>query len=81
MISVSGPFETSAAEYGALAAIAGSGLLGAGYGSGWSGASLGVATAIASSFGVNLNTALAHVAHDVGISMAWGGMTALGTGQ
>ena len=62
-------------------AVAGSGLLGAGYGSGWSGASLGVATAIASSFGVNLDTAFGHMAHDIGVSTALGGLTALGALQ
>ena len=76
-----GPMETTAIEYAALGSIAGAGLLGAGYGSGWSGASLGVATAIASSYGVNLNTALGHLAHDIAASTAWGGVTALETGQ
>jgi hypothetical protein len=76
-----GPMQTTAMEYGALASIAASGLLGAGYDSGWSGASLGVATAIASSFGVNLDTAMGHLSHDLAASMAWGGMDALMSGQ
>jgi hypothetical protein len=48
---------------------------------GWSGATFAMANTIAAAFGTSLNAALGHLAHDIGISMAWGGMGALSSGQ
>jgi hypothetical protein len=76
-----GPMATTAADWGALSTLAATGIF-AGYGmTGWSGATLAMANQVAASFGTSLNTALGHLATDIANSTAWGGMTALGSGQ
>jgi hypothetical protein len=63
--------STTAADFGALSALAGLGFF-AGFGmSGWSGATLAMADAIAAAYGTSLNTALGHLATDIANSTAW----------
>jgi hypothetical protein len=80
-LSGPGAFEATTADYTALGALAGLGFFAGSGMTGWSAATAVIAQQIAAAYGTSVNVALAHVAHDIGISMAWGGQTALSSGQ
>ena len=80
-LSGPGPFEATAADYGALGALAGAGFFAGSGMTGWSAATAVMAQQIAAAYGTSLDVALGHVAHDISISMAWGGLGALSSGQ